>query len=56
MFIHSADVNLETLEEIRETMDEHGDGCITFLEDKFDVLILGDRRSVEVYQLPEGEV
>jgi hypothetical protein len=56
MFIHSVDVNPETLKEIRETMNQHGDGCVTFLENKFDVLILGDKRSIEVYQLPEGEI
>ena len=55
MLILSTDVGSETLTEIGNMIDTHGDRCISFLEQKFDVLILGDKSQIEVYQLPAEE-
>lgn len=54
MLIKGFDVGPAAIKEIESMLEEHGEYCVSFLEQKFDVLIIpGDQ--VEVYQLPETE-
>lgn len=51
----TGDAAPEVKAEILDLLQEHGQGAVNFIEEKYSVLLLQTGRFVEVYQLPEVE-
>ena len=55
MLINS-DADKATTTEVASMLDHHGPACLSYLENKFSLLILQDGvNAFEIYQLPELE-